>query len=134
MAQFNVETQMKLTIKLKHSVDRLVLLRWIRNAHTQWRRVIALSKCMELANSLIAGTEWVPDERLIGTIYHFRENIPDFIDANFVIPVDPDIEYRQNVARLYSLLEKGAAGDTEAAIAYCKAELAGEVNHSGYAG
>ena len=45
---------------------------------------------------------------------------------------EPDNEYQVFAKKrqaLYNLLKAGGAGDAEAAIAYCKAELAGEVSH-----
>ena len=46
------------------------------------------------------------------------------------LPPNPYLEQAAKWKMQRELLEAGAAGDVEAAIKYCKMELAGEINHS----
>ena len=79
---------------------------------------------------------------------HYRFNTPLFWDFKFaaingLLPVwllvkfdEPVNEYQvfaKEREALYNLLKAGGAGDAEAAIAYCKAELAGEISHGAFA-
>jgi hypothetical protein len=45
------------------------------------------------------------------------------------LPPNPYLEQAAKWKMQRELLEKGAAGDTEAAIKYCQMELAGEISH-----
>jgi hypothetical protein len=47
-----------------------------------------------------------------------------------IVYVDPDAAYRTEQAGYFALRDRGAAGDAEAAIAYCKLEVQGLPNHS----
>lgn len=61
--------------------------------------------------------------------------IPSWLVAEFDEPGDENMwEARARRQDAWQkLLKDGAAGNTEAAIAYCKAELAGEIGHGAWA-
>lgn len=48
--------------------------------------------------------------------------------------VDPYLAEREKQAEYFALRDRGAAGDAEAAIEYCKLEVAGLVYHQAFAG
>jgi len=114
---------MKTTVKLKPYNGTIPFLA------TRIRKIsrfasISPKESIEIAKNLITGNEWITDSSEIYTgndsMFEFQTDKPEsnpyqkwFDDAKF---------YRE-------LLQKGANGDVESAIAYCKAELAGEIGH-----
>lgn len=116
-------------ITLNRPIPRVKLMQWIRQLHVSMQHPISLPHTACLARQLSeTDIAWEPS-KLGMHLYSVRNTFPDFIDATFVLPEDPYSVYFAAQKRYHDLLKAGASGDTDAAIAYCRAELAGEVGH-----
>jgi hypothetical protein len=112
-------------------VSTIALAKWI-NMKT-WGLAFSLSEALVIARSLKNGGSWEidstevtpPNEKdpCLGVI----QPEPEDDNAAFWKTIQLEIAHCEN------LLGRGAAGDIEAAIEYCKLELAGKVPHAAYA-
>jgi hypothetical protein len=88
---------------------------------------IPLSYYLELARKLINGETYTHDYPLEIPKNEFV-NVSMIIDEN-----DPDAKMLAERDYYYQLMEKGASGDAEAAIEFCKAMKDGKYSNSAFA-
>lgn len=86
-------------------------------------RQIPVSEAISLAYGLRSNVGWQLPHGEINTKPH---PIFEFLVDPYV---DPYQKWFADAKFYRELLQKGASGDVESAIAYCKAELAGEIGH-----
>lgn len=109
---------------LDKSTPAKVILQWLRDIY---KLPLTVYQAIPIINLLKAENGvWSPD------LYDLnrKTNIEgDICDINVVLG-DSDFEiFYKKQQEYFKLLELGAAGDAEAAIAYCKAELAHLIAH-----
>lgn len=117
---------MSYTIKAKPQSNRVALAQWVRrlrvcNGH------MTLPRALQTADDMLQGQtfEWYlfPDEIDLGKF------LCDIVEVPYENPYQTHFDEQKEYAKL---LEKGAAGDTDAAIAYCKLEMEGKVSHGAF--
>ena len=97
-----------------------------------WVRDVApdqytLSEAMQIARYMINGGGWEPPYWIVAYQLERLKNQP--WTYTITTPPNPYTEQIRIWEEQHALLKKAAAGDAEAAIAYCKMELNGEINH-----
>ena len=125
----------EVTITLKDTaVSRVELANWVRHATphliTNAKDALAVAAC------LIKGEKWEPEfymlaDNLKQAYGTYIKEVNPFCNVT-IVDVPEDNQYTRHFATqkgYYDLMCKGAAGDAEAAIAYCKLELSGDVSH-----
>lgn len=114
-------------ITIAKDTPRVEALAWIRKVLGDMLPGTPLKTAVNLTDVLLHGDEWVAGR------YHYWKNIslnsPPFVKFEFVEPVCPYKAHWDRQSAYFELRDKGAAGDVEAAIAYCKAEQEGKVSH-----
>jgi hypothetical protein len=123
-----MDDEVEITLKDK-TVTRMELTKWLRQV---WRSDSATpANCLYIADCLIAGETWRPPYNAIGCKAEKSEIV------NFVFPESDydknDRLNREKQHEFWELCRRGAEGDAEAAIQFCKHEFAGEVSHGAYA-
>jgi hypothetical protein len=97
-----------------------------------WVREVApdeytLAEALYIARCMIRGERWQPP---YGIVAYGLKHLPSQPwSYTITTPPNPYIEQARLWKEQRALLEKAAAGDADAAIAYCKMELNGEINH-----
>jgi len=113
-------------ITAKVDANRMSLAKWARSLRC--RPINSLPLALAFADDLLRGGQFelylTAAEKAAGEAWCNIEK---------VVYVDPYAADRAEQARYYELRDKGAAGDAEAAIAYCKLELEGKVSHGAMA-
>lgn len=113
------------TIRLKDEHTAVEIAEWVRR---KMGHEFSSRDCLMVARALKNGEGWEPPYY---SIKHPQTPGP----CEFVLTPDPENawevrEHEQDC--LWELARKGAEGDAEAAIAFCKAELNGELHHGAY--
>lgn len=125
------------SIKLTDETASLAtIVKWVQ-ALVKWPN-LSVYDAKPFADILKSGEVWQPD---IGNLNlpNTHQGTLEFHEQMGICKVDIVIgesrfEEQRNVQQGYwDLCERGAAGDAEAAIAFCKAENEGKVSHGGYA-
>lgn len=115
-------SDIKVAIAIKDTtVSRKDLVLWLKTV----LRPIPLKELMCMADKLLANAVLSPSIDILNKL----ESLSDVCDIVVTFPPNPYQEYAKLRESQYQLMLKGAAGDAEAAIAYCKMEAAGEVGH-----
>src|SRR4051812_281030 len=110
----------RLEITVKENVSAVALAKWIRSVTSY-----ALRDALCLAQRMINGETW--------HVESINSRVVDNPYANIEIiwcPSSEELyfeEMRVEFKRQRGLLERGAAGDVDAAIEYCKLELEGKI-------
>jgi hypothetical protein len=114
------EANMKAFTITASNANRLELARWLRSIRTD----LTVPRALQEADDLLAG------EDLEFYLYgHQVIAAPDGVKLVPVVYDNPYAAHFKEQAGYYALRDKGAAGDVDAAIAYCKLELEGKVSH-----
>lgn len=117
------ETTVRITLD-DTSITAPQLAVWVRDiAPNQY----TLSEAMYIARCMIRGEGWEPPYEIVAYQLERMEGQP--WSYTITTPPNPYVEQIQIWKEQRELLEKAAAGDAEAAIAYCKLELSGGINH-----
>jgi hypothetical protein len=109
------------------SVASLPLALWVKR---KTRGTLHARIVLDITRSLQAGKPWCPGVGIVED----PEDGGMFCSVEIEGDVDPYKEMFSKWDEHQALLERGAAGDAEAAIAYCKLELNHEVSHGAFAG
>ena len=85
----------------------------------------SVPKAMNMADNLLGGGEFKmhlssEEKDAAGDICSFEE----------ILWVNPYVEHFKQQREYFDLRDRGAAGDVESAIAYCKLEVEGKVSHA----
>lgn len=119
---------MNVTIK-DRTATRGQLAQWIRR---NYRPQINLSETLAITDKLLDSQTWVTFDYYLGG----GATATDLVNLEFVQELDPYLENMKAgfaQQRIYSdLRDKGAAGDAEAAIEYCRLAKEGKVNYAAY--
>lgn len=112
--------------------NRISLSRWVRYVC----RDASIADALLASDVLRSGGTWSPS---YDSFDRFRaKEDSEFAIITITSPFDAmNREYAEQAAKMQEygdLLIRGANGDVEAAIAYCKLELAGEICHAAFAG
>lgn len=109
-------------------VDRVKIAKWILEYSTT---VANAKEAMMIATDLFNGKTW---EQSIWSLRNGFDKCPYFdIKNRYEEEANEHKVWFARQNELFELCRKGAEGDAEAAIAYCKAEMTGEVNHGAFA-
>jgi hypothetical protein len=86
----------------------------------------SVPKALDMADHLLGGGELIrhlseEEKDAAGDICTFEE----------ILWENPYVKYMKEQEEYFTLCKRGAAGDAEAAIAYCKLEVTGIVKHGG---
>lgn len=86
----------------------------------------SVPKALDMADHLLGGGEFIrhlseEEKDAAGDICSFEE----------ILWENPWVKHMKEQEEYFALCKRGAAGDVEAAIAYCKLEVAGTVKHGG---
>lgn len=86
----------------------------------------SVPKALDMADHLLSGGEFirhlsVEEKDAAGDICTFEE----------ILWENPYVKHMKEQEEYFALCKRGAAGDAEAAIAYCKLEVTGTVKHGG---
>ena len=124
-----LDDEVEITLKDKN-IAPLNLARLLRDI---WQSELASpANCIYVAKCLINGETWRPT---LGSIH--IPNIDKSEHLNLVFPeseIDKDSRLRREQQTEYwELGRRGAAGDAEAAIAFCKLEMEGKISHGAFA-
>ena len=126
------------SIKLiDRSASLATVIKWVQSM-IRWPENISVYEAKPFADILKAGGEWHPPldklklpNPLYGTLEIHEQMGICWID---VVVEESDFEKDRKIQQGYwELCKKGAEGDAQAAIEYCKAEMANKVNHGGVA-
>jgi hypothetical protein len=109
------------TITAKPTTDRIFLARWLRSITVQ----LTVPRTLQMADDLLAGEdfEFYLSDQTAASAPSGVKLVPVVFESEYD-------EYDEVQAGYIALRDKGAAGDAEAAIAYCKLEAEGRVNHA----
>ncbi len=110
------------TLRFKVDQTTVELANWVRS---KMGDQLTLRDCLMVARALKNGEDWEPE-------FHLLQDPEAVGPCEFDITPDPDDSWAiraKEQSKLWELCERGAAGDAEAAIAWCKAELEGKVSH-----
>lgn len=118
-----------LIVNLKPGLSRSGVRTWIYG-HMKKRSAIQADEIKEI---LFEGRPWEPD-RFDFKLQDILECPYFLIDLKKEKEHNPYLKVYQKMQDDYELLKMAAAGDAEAAIEYCKKELAGEIMHGPFAG
>ena len=110
-------------ISIKQDFNRMAFAKWA--LHLKFRQVDSVPRALMMADDLLRGCTfdiYLSDEdkatgELVCTITEIAYE-------------DPYLEDRKIQAEYFALRDRGAEGDAEAAIAYCKLEVQGLPNHA----
>jgi hypothetical protein len=109
-----------ITFTLRDKINNVDLARWIRKVYSG----LTSQQCLIILRRLRRGGTW---EIACGSCYDYENGPCDFV-VNCA-----EIDYWDDVVKKWDfhsdLLKRGADGDAQAAIEYCKLELAGEISH-----
>ena len=114
----------EITIK-DHTVEVLALAKWVHSVSGH-----LLKDSLYIARCLMRNETWRPTGYITqqeSSLCHIVRSYPESTHEKSTR------EYRETQASYFELMKKGAAGDIVAALAYCKLELEGKVNHGAYA-
>jgi hypothetical protein len=121
---------MNYKLSVSPNFSRLMFAKWVLTL-SQFRNgnpVMSVPRALEMADDLIRGGVFeaflFKEEKELGEAFCTITEIPY---------VDPYAEDRRIQAEYFALRDRGAAGDAEAAIAYCKLEVQGLPNHGAMA-
>ena len=129
---------MNYKLKVSPTFDRLGFAKWVLSI--RWfQHDRSVKRAMMMADDLIRGCEFElylsDEEKSYGEVYCTITEIK-YVDPyaeDRRIQADPYAEDRRIQAEYFALRDRGAAGDAEAAIAYCKLEVQGLPNHGAMA-
>ena len=115
------EREVAITLKDKHA-DRIGVAKWILSNTTL---TTSAKDAMYITDCMLRGETWRPNyfsmKRGFETCELFNVKIEE--------PVNPYAEHMRIQQGYYDLCRRGAEGDVEAALAYCKLEIEGKVSH-----
>lgn len=121
-----IPTDVYYTLKDK-DIKPAALAKWVKARMPSFQ----YPDCLIVAHIMIKGERWNPP---IEEVHDYEEAGPCLLDARIDISsmnLYERHDYEQGL--LYALLQRGAKGDAQAAIDYCKAEIEGKVSHGIYA-
>lgn len=119
-------TEIRYTLDPKSTISTIALSAWVR---LKMGTGYSATNCLTVARCLKSGQGWEPPYCAM-----FEPEAPGPCEFVVTEPVNEYAEYQNKQQALYDLKVRGASGDAEAAIAYCKADLDGKVNHGPMAG
>lgn len=123
-----MEYEVKVTARDRTS-KRLDMVKWLM-ANTNWHIRPTASELMYIVDCILKGETWRPDYALIDRKAY---ELSPYFNVEFVKIEDPWAERIALQESYWELCRKGAAGDAEAAMAFCKLEMENKVNHGAYA-
>ena len=113
-------SQYKITIS--KNTSRTALAKWLYSLRVIENKSIPLA--LSIADDIFAGHDFTAflfgEEKIAGDA---------ICTLTEIIEVNPYAEHFREQSEYYALRDRGAAGDVEAAIAYCKLEVQGLVSH-----
>lgn len=111
------------TITATPGTNRVLLAHWLHKVEQYESARMAI----QAADDLLGGNDYQVD---------IRDDIaaaaPEFVQLVPVAYVNPYVAHFKQQEEYSALCERGAAGDVEAAITYCKLELEGKVSHGAF--
>ena len=115
---------MEYKVKAKPNATRVEIASWIHELLMQHSSNVV--KALRMADDLRAGIA----QRMYLTAEEVTrgDQLLDFEEVQYV---DPHAAYRAEQQSYATMRDAGAAGDAGAAIAYCKLEAEGKINHQG---
>lgn len=119
-------TEIRYTLDPQKTINTIALASWVR---LKMGTGYSATNCLTVARYLQSGQGWEPPYCVL-----FEPQAPGPCEFVVTEPVNEYTEYYNKQQALFDLKVRGAAGDVEAAIAYCKADLDGKVNHGPMAG
>lgn len=111
------------TVTLRDPISALDLAKWVRKA----RPSCELKDALEIARNLIKGESWVVQDCVLA-----KDGPCTVLVENYVGGY-PTVDYTAFFAQqeeYHKLLERAVQGDAEAALAYCRLEFDGKINHA----
>ena len=115
-------------VKASATLDRLKVAQWVLSLRWFEHRRSA-KRSLSIADDLARGCEFEmylsAEEKAVGD---------ELCTITEIVFVDPYATERKRQAEYFALRDRGAAGDAEAAIEYCKLEVQGLPNHQAFAG
>ena len=126
----------RFTVKNPESVDIKELVKFLQE--NWWNaKTLSLKDLLYISRCLQRGESWEPEFNTLS------DDIIDDIKSNtfksdiLFVQVTTEPEYHDTLVerqkKAFDLLERGAAGDAEAAIEYCRMEKAGEISRAPFA-
>jgi hypothetical protein len=115
---------MNYTLTIGQNFNRIEFAKWVLTLQ-YYQNNKSVPWSLKMADDLIGG--WglqfylTQEEKAAGE---------SFCNVTEVVYIDPYAAERKIQAEYFALRDRGAAGDIEAAIAYCKLEVQGLPNHS----